>query len=80
MPRREMSGDCGAYLQPESITELVCPRTGQCLCGETSLEQVSRQIADRATFFCAAVLQRLEGVKGNGDGDSLGSPVRALLR
>ena len=80
MPRREMSGDSVANPQPESITELVCPWTGQCLCGETSLEQVSRQIAERATFFGAAVLQRLEGVEGHGDSDSLGSPVRALLR
>lgn len=75
-----MSGDCGAYLQPESFADQVSPGNEKGLCGETSLEQVSRQIADRATFFCAAVLQRLEGAEGNGDGDSLGSPVRALLR
>ena len=76
-----MSVDCGAYLQPDSFAERVClPGNGQGLCGETSLEQVSRQIADRATFFSAAVLQRLEGAEGNGDGDSLGSPVRVLLR
>jgi hypothetical protein len=75
-----MSGDCGAYLQPESFADQVSPGNEKGLCGETSLEQVSRQIADRATFLGAAVLQRLEGVEGNGDGDSLGSPVRALLR
>ena len=75
-----MSGDCGAYLQPESFAERVSPGNGQGLCGETSLEQVSRQIADRATFFSAALLQRLEGAERKGDGDSLGSPVRALLR
>ena len=75
-----MSGDCGAYLQPETFAERVSPGNGQGLCGETSLEQESRQIADRATFFSAALLQRLEGAERNGDGDSLGSPVRALLR
>jgi hypothetical protein len=56
MTGRLISEECGSYLQPESFAEWVYPGNGQGLCGETSLEQVGRQIADRATFLGAAVL------------------------
>ena len=72
--------DAWPLLQPESCAEGIHPWSKQGLCGETTLEQVCREIAERATFLGAAALKRLEGTEGDGDGESLGSPIRLRTR